>query len=127
VAGCGTLWVHLDRGGDVTERPTTTWDGLPASPEPPYAACVVVWRWAPPGAPEFLVLHRLAPGGPGFEGDWAWTPPSGARLPGEPPDEAAKRELLEETGLRLPLDRLRGAWAPSGDVALYVGEAMAED
>jgi 8-oxo-dGTP pyrophosphatase MutT (NUDIX family) len=64
----------------------------------------------------------MAPGGAGFEGDWAWTPPSGARLPGETPDEAAKRELHEETGLTLPLTPAPDA-APSADVAVYVVHA----
>jgi len=34
-----------------------------------------------------------------YEGDWAWTPPSGARLPGEAIEACAQRELLEEAGL----------------------------
>jgi len=96
-----------------------TWDGLPVAREPPYASCVVVWRHGSE-AREYLVLHRLAPGGAGFEGDWAWTPPSGARQPGETPDEAALRELREETGLAVT--PVRVADAPSPDVALYVVE-----
>jgi ADP-ribose pyrophosphatase YjhB (NUDIX family) len=76
-----------------------TWDGRPVSEEPPFGVSVVVWR---PGAdgPEFLVVHR-AHEGPDYEGEWAWTPPSGARLPGEDVAECARRELFEETGLRL--------------------------
>jgi 8-oxo-dGTP pyrophosphatase MutT (NUDIX family) len=76
-----------------------TWDGLPVSPEPPYGATVVVFR---PGidGPELLLLHR-AHEGPEYEGDWAWTPPAGARLPGEPIEACARRELLEEAGLDL--------------------------
>jgi 8-oxo-dGTP pyrophosphatase MutT (NUDIX family) len=99
----------------------TTWDGLPVAPEPPYACAVVVWRDVPSGR-EFLLLHRLAPGGADYEGEWAWTPPSGARQPGEEPDAAAARELAEEIGLRLPLTPLTGASATE-DVALYVAEA----
>lgn len=98
-----------------------TWDGLPVAPEQPYACCVVVWRQGERGR-EFLVLHRLAPGGAGYEGDWAWTPPSGARLPGESADAAAARELREETSLALELAPLPDA-APSKEVALYVAEA----
>jgi 8-oxo-dGTP pyrophosphatase MutT (NUDIX family) len=97
----------------------TTWDGLPVSREKPFAACVVVWRRAP-GGREFLVLHRHH-GGPEHEGDWAWTPPSGGRLPGEEADAAASRELHEETGLALPLTRC--ARDPSDEVVLYVAEA----
>jgi 8-oxo-dGTP pyrophosphatase MutT (NUDIX family) len=70
---------------------------------------------------EFLLLHRLAPGGPDFDGDWAWTPPSGGRRPGEAPDAAAARELCEETGLTLPLTSLDHS--VTEDVALYVARA----
>lgn len=97
----------------------TTWDGLPVSRDKPYAACVVVWRRAD-GGREFLVLHRHHHG-PEYEGDWAWTPPSGARLPGEDLDFAAARELREETGLALAF--VRCARDPSDEVALYVAEA----
>jgi 8-oxo-dGTP pyrophosphatase MutT (NUDIX family) len=74
-----------------------TWDGLPVAEEPPYGAAVFVWH---DGAAErmWLLLHR-AHHGPEYEGDWAWTPPSGARLPGESIDACAQRELLEETGV----------------------------
>jgi 8-oxo-dGTP pyrophosphatase MutT (NUDIX family) len=103
----------------------TTWDGLPVAREPPYAACVVVWREAARGR-EFLVLHRLAPGGAAFEGEWAWTPPSGARFPGEEPDDAARRELYEETGLTLDVVPARAA-AATEEVALYVAQATPGD
>jgi 8-oxo-dGTP pyrophosphatase MutT (NUDIX family) len=102
----------------------TTWDGLPVAPERPYACCVVVWREGT-GAREFLLLHRLAPGGAAYEGDWAWTPPSGARQPGELPAVAAARELQEESGLTLPLTHLPVA-AATEDVALYVAQAPPE-
>jgi 8-oxo-dGTP pyrophosphatase MutT (NUDIX family) len=98
-----------------------TWDGLPVAREPPYACCVVVWREAA-GGREFLVLHR-AHFGPDFAGDWAWTPPSGARLPGEDPAAAAARELREETGLELALRRVD---SPNPDVTLYAAEAPAD-
>ena len=79
----------------------TTWDGLPISPDPPYGASIVVYRHV--GAQlEFLILHR-AHEGPDYAGEWAWTPPSGARLPNEPVDECARRELFEETRLTLPI------------------------
>jgi 8-oxo-dGTP pyrophosphatase MutT (NUDIX family) len=95
-----------------------TWDGIPVAREPPYASCVVVWREGAAGR-EFLVLHR-AHFGPDFAGDWAWTPPSGARRTGESPDAAAARELREETGLDLPLARIESR---DPDLALYVAEA----
>lgn len=80
-----------------------TWDGLPASDEPPFGAAVVVWRHTVAGALEVLLLHR-AHKGPDYHGDWAWTPPTGCRFPGEPIRECAERELYEEAGLRLPID-----------------------
>jgi 8-oxo-dGTP pyrophosphatase MutT (NUDIX family) len=98
-----------------------TWDGLPVAPEKPYASCVVVWRDSAGGGREFLLLHR-AHEGPSYAGDWAWTPPSGARLPGETPAHAAARELQEETGLALDIQSAEGA-APSDAVALFVARA----
>jgi 8-oxo-dGTP pyrophosphatase MutT (NUDIX family) len=100
-----------------------TWDGLPVSAERPFACCIVVWREGTEGR-QFLLLHRLAPGGPDFAGAWAWTPPSGARWPGEQPDAAAARELHEETGLTVPLTAVPEA--PSADVALYVARAPSD-
>jgi 8-oxo-dGTP pyrophosphatase MutT (NUDIX family) len=97
----------------------TTWDGLPVARERPYACCVVVWREGTAGGREFLVLHRVH-FGPDFAGDWAWTPPSGARQPGEDPGAAAARELREETGLELALTQ---AQSPNPEVALYVAQA----
>src|SRR5215204_6012266 len=98
-----------------------TWDGLPVARERPFGCAIVVRRQGIESM-EFLLLHRLVPGGPDFEGEWAWTPPSGARQPGEAPDAAATRELQEEIGLALPLTPLRSASAPA-DVALYVAQA----
>jgi 8-oxo-dGTP pyrophosphatase MutT (NUDIX family) len=65
---------------------------------------VIVWRAGESGR-EYLILHRRSARGPTHEGDWAWTPPSGARDPGEDADATAERELHEETGLELPLTR----------------------
>ena len=90
----------------------TTWDGRPVSADPPHGVSIVVYRRADAGY-EFLLLHR-AHHGPDYEGDWAWTPPSGARLPGEPLDACAARELREETGLSLtpqPTDLGSPEWA----------------
>jgi 8-oxo-dGTP pyrophosphatase MutT (NUDIX family) len=96
----------------------TTWDGRPISDEPPFGAAVVVVRRGPTGL-ECLLLHRSHHGSD-YAGDWAWTPPSGARLPGEPIDTCAARELREETGLSLPL---KATDSGSADWAVYVAEA----
>jgi 8-oxo-dGTP pyrophosphatase MutT (NUDIX family) len=63
----------------------------------PTGATVVVYRRSERGV-EFLLLHR-AHEGPDYAGDWAWTPPAGARRPGEAVDACARRELFEEAGL----------------------------
>jgi 8-oxo-dGTP pyrophosphatase MutT (NUDIX family) len=98
-----------------------TWGGLPVSEEKPFGATVAVWRGVDDGV-EWLILHRMHHG-PAFEGEWAWSPPSGARLPDEPLEECARRELLEETGLDLDFE-------PTGcggaDWAVYVAEAPAD-
>lgn len=78
----------------------TTWDGRPIAQEPPYGCSVVVWR-RNDGAREYLILRRRAAGDVDYEGNWAWTPPAGSRLPDETLDETARRELREETGLTL--------------------------
>jgi len=81
-----------------------TWDDQPMATDKPYGCSVVVWRAGASGR-EYLILHRRAAGGPDYEGTWAWTPPSGARLPGEDVDDTAARELREETGLELSITR----------------------
>lgn len=83
----------------MSKEPTKTWDGKPVSIDPPYGASVVVYRRAKTDY-EFLILHRKHRG-VDYDGEWAWTPPSGARLPGEDIDRCATRELKEETGLEL--------------------------
>lgn len=103
----------------MRETFSRTWDGLPVSAERPYGASVLVWR-AGAGRREWLILHRRHHG-PAYEGDWAWTPPSGARLPGEPVEACARRELTEETGLGalalVPTDCGNDEWV------LYAAEA----
>jgi 8-oxo-dGTP pyrophosphatase MutT (NUDIX family) len=42
-----------------------------------------------------------------------WELPGGGGLPGEAPTDTARRELMEETGLELDLDRLTGVYFES--------------
>ena len=101
--------------------PEKTWDGLSVSREAPFGAAVHVWRRSVDGV-EWLLLHR-AHHGRDYEGDWAWTPPTGARLPGETVEACARRELLEEAGLALePVPTPCG----SPDWAVFVAE-LADD
>jgi 8-oxo-dGTP pyrophosphatase MutT (NUDIX family) len=97
---------RIVEGGSLELPPpalgATTWDDVPVAMDKPYGCSIVVWREAPRGR-EYLVLHRRHAGPPNYAGDWAWTPPSGARKPGEPLDDAARRELEEETGLELSI------------------------
>lgn len=98
-----------------------TWDGQPIAPESPFGATVVVYRRMDAGV-EYLLLHR-AHEGPEYEGDWAWTPPSGARHPGEPIDGCAARELFEEAGLRADIRMVSAATA---EWAVFVAEVPAD-
>jgi 8-oxo-dGTP pyrophosphatase MutT (NUDIX family) len=105
----------------MTEEQSTTWDGLPISREAPFGTSIVVYRQGAYGV-EFLLLHR-AHHGPDYDGEWAWTPPAGSRLPNEPVDECARRELMEEAGLALPVqaaDLGKESWA------IYYAEAASD-
>jgi 8-oxo-dGTP pyrophosphatase MutT (NUDIX family) len=74
---------------------------------------MVFRRRAPPPV-EFLLLHSAR--SRHVEGDWAWGPPAAARLPEEPVEQCAARELFDRTGLRLrlravPLDEYWAAFS----------------
>jgi 8-oxo-dGTP diphosphatase len=62
------------------------------------AACVIFDR-----AGRVLLVHHTY-------GRLNWELPGGASQTGEAPDETARRELLEETGLRAELDHLTGVY-----------------
>jgi 8-oxo-dGTP diphosphatase len=55
------------------------------------------------GAGRVLLVHHTY-------GRLNWELPGGVSEPGESPDETARRELLEETGLNVELDHLTGVY-----------------
>ncbi len=87
----------------------------------PLGASIAVWRRRGDRR-EWLLLHRAA-AGPAYEGDWAWTPPAGARVAGESIDECARRELREETGLQLECSPTS---CGTSDWAVFVAQATPE-
>lgn len=87
----------------------------------PFGAAIVVYRRTPDL--EVLLLHRAAER-PDHEGDWAWTPPAGARFPAEPIDDCAARELHEEIGVDLSPQQV--AVDETTDWAIYVTEVPPE-
>ena len=87
---------------------------------------VVVWRRGP--QLEVLLLHRRVLG-EGFDGDWAWTTPGGAREPDERPSATAARELYEETGLDLTCSPVRSRVAAAQaeiDIDVFIAEVSAD-
>jgi predicted NUDIX family NTP pyrophosphohydrolase len=97
------------------------------------SAGVLVYRWSARGL-EVLLAH---PGGPIFRHRDAlsWTIPKGEIEQGEPPLDAARRELREETGFELPgpyvslgsvklkSGKIVHAWACEGDLELAAFES----
>ena len=65
------------------------------------AAGGIVWRGAPDGSIEVVIVHR------GRYDDWTF--PKGKLDPGETWEDAALREVHEETGLRCTLGRELGS------------------
>ena len=53
----------------------------------------------------------------------AWAFPSGFVDAGEVLEEAAAREVFEETGVRVRLERLVGAWSERGDAVVFLAYA----
>lgn len=83
----------------VCERCGWRWYANPK----PAAGCLV--ERAAAGEPEVLLLRRAVEPGRG-----GWDLPAGYLEPGESPEEAARRETLEESGLAVELVRLVGVY-----------------
>ena len=84
---------------------------------------ILVWRAAP--ELEVLLLHRSR-FAPDFEGDWAWMTPGGRLEAREDAEAAARRELVEETGLVLACTRVASRVADERrgvDMTAFVAEA----
>lgn len=92
----------FDGSAPAQDHPSETW---PMAADLPHGSTVVVYRRRPDGV-QVLLLHRalVTDDGPA---DWAWTPPAGARMPAEPVDEGAARELHEEAGIDVAPGDLR--------------------
>lgn len=73
-------------------------NGTPVSRTALGAACAIF-----DGGGRVLLVHHTY-------GRLNWELPGGGSEPGEAPDETARRELLEETGLRAELDHLTGVY-----------------
>ena len=100
---CGTRLVMRDDNG--SPRPTCPACGLVHYRNPAPAAGVILTR----GPEVLLVRRRYAP----REGTWCL--PAGFMEYGETPERCARRELLEETGLRGRLTGLFGVYAGLDD------------
>ena len=107
--------------GDPAAWPSMTYDGQPVAADDPRGTTIVVRRPGTAGW-EYLLLHR-AHEGPEYAGDWAWTCPAGCRLPGEPIEPAALRELAEESGI---VDHAIWAVDLSGPWAVFSVEVEAD-
>ena len=99
---CGTPLVPLDDHG--TERPTCVQCGFIAYQNPAPAVGVILEKKG-----EVVLVRRRYEPQVGF-----WGLPAGFMEYGEAPEETAAREALEETGLRIEVERLHGAYRGGG-------------
>lgn len=91
-------------------RPVCPRCGLVFYPDPKVAVAVIVAKEGK------LLMNRRAIE-PGMGG---WTFPSGYVDSGEKVEEAALREVWEETGVEVSLDRLVGVYSRSGDPVILI-------
>ena len=94
----------------------------------PGAAAVVPFV-DPPGSPDprVLLIHQFRHAADGY----IWEIPAGRLDPGETPDDCARRELVEETGMRAErLERITTIYTTPGftdeQIHLYVADGLVE-
>ncbi len=115
---CGKDLIRAERYGRI--RPVCTHCGWIYFADPKVAAAVLVLRGG-----RVLLVRRV---NPPYKGEWSL--PAGFIDAGEDPGQAAERECLEETGLRVRavklLDVLSGREHPRGAdfVLYYLGEVI---
>ena len=95
-------------------RPECAGCGFVPYRDPKVAAGVVVARDGQRDG-EVLLVRRNH--GPGY-GRWSF--PSGFVDRGEPVEQAAAREALEEAGVRVRIDRLLGVYSDAGDPVVFI-------
>jgi ADP-ribose pyrophosphatase YjhB (NUDIX family) len=105
---CATRLVRRDDHG--RRRPTCPACGFVAYQNPSPAVGVVL----PSAGGVLLVRRKFEP----YAGRWSL--PAGFMEYGEAPEDTARRETLEETGLRVRLERLLGAYRGQDDPRVQV-------
>ena len=107
---CGRALEPAGGGG----RPACAGCGFVFHRDPKVAAGVVVARDGERHDEVLLVRRDHEPG----YGRWSF--PSGFVDRGEPVEQAGVREALEETGVRVRIDRLLGVYSGAGDPVVFI-------